>query len=170
MITTPDFLTEFDDEIQASQAIPFCQVHNPKNLSLSEIRQYQVPWGIFIPNDQAKLVELKAPDYFTPTRLVFDQDTPQPREIDGFLTQRIRFALIHRSKGIEVQEKTDNGWRYIGEAYSKGKLSKYGELASKDRECYRLRTRYLLLFQDDNNAPLHKVPLRSGGEQEQEGA
>ncbi len=97
-----------------------------------------------------------------PTSLVFDQDTPQQREIDGFLTQRIRFALIHRSKGIEVQEKTNNGWRYIGEGYSKGKLTKYGELASKDREYYRLRTRYLLLLLDDDNQPFHRLPLRLG--------
>ncbi len=146
MITTPDFLKEFDDDITASESIPYAQVQNPKNLSLSEIRQYNVPWGIFVPNDQAELVELATLDYFTPTSLVFDQDTPQERSIDGFLTQHIRFVLIHRSAAIEVQEKMNNGWKYVGKAYSKGKLTKYGELASKDREYYRLRTRYLLLF------------------------
>ena len=96
MITTPDFLTEFDDDITASESIPYCQVQNPKNLSLSEIRQYNVPWGIFVPNDQAELVDLTVPEHFLPTQLVFDQDTPQQREIDGFLTQHIRFVLIHR--------------------------------------------------------------------------
>ncbi|MCH2248123.1 MAG: DUF5895 domain-containing protein [Crocosphaera sp.] len=162
MITTPDFLTEFDDDITASESIPYAQVQNPKNLSLSEIRQYNVPWGIFVPTDQAELVELATLDYFTPTRLIFDQDTPQQREIDGFLTQHIRFVLIHRSAAIEVQEKMNNGWKYIGEAYKKGKITKYGELASKDRESYKLRTRYLLLFLDENNSPLHHIPLRLG--------
>ncbi|NQZ65552.1 MULTISPECIES: DUF5895 domain-containing protein [Crocosphaera] len=162
MITTPEFLNEFDDDITASESIPYCQVQNPKNLSLSEIRQYKVPWGIFVPTDQAELVELATLDYFTPTRLIFDQDTPQQREIEGFLTQHIRFVLIHRSAAIEVQEKMSNGWKYIGEAYKKGKITKYGELASKDREYYRLRTRYLLLFLDENNEPLHHIPLRLG--------
>ncbi len=163
MITTPEFLTEFEDDITTNtEQIPFCQVQNPKNLSLSEIRQYNLPWGIFIPTDQAELVALTVPDHFTPTRLVFDQDTPQERSIDGFLTQHIRFVLIHRSAGIEVQEKMNKGWRYMGEAYSRGKLTKYGELASKCREYYRLRTRYLLLFLDENNNPLHRVPLRLG--------
>ena len=162
MITTPDFLTEFDEDITASESIPFCQVQNPKNLSLSEIKQYNLPWGIFVPTDQAELVELATLDYFTPTSLIFDQDTPQERSIDGFLTQHIRFALIHRSAAIEVQEKMSNGWKYIGEAYRKGKITKYGELATKDRENYRLRTRYLLLFLDENNEPLHHVPLRLG--------
>lgn len=162
MITTPEFLNEFDDDITASESIPYCQVQNPKNLSLSEIRQYKVPWGIFVPTDQAELVELATLDYFTPTRLIFDQDTPQQREIEGFLTQHIRFVLIHRSAAIEVQEKMSNGWKYIGEAYKKGEITKYGELASKDREYYRLRTRYLLLFLDENNEPLHHIPLRLG--------
>ena len=162
MITTPDFFTEFDDEITASESIPFCQVQNPKNLSLSEIKQYNVPWGIFVPTDQAELVELATLDYFTPTSLVFDQDTPQERSIDGFLTQHIRFVLIHRSVAIEVQEKMNNGWKYVGEAYRKGKLTKYGELATKDREYYRLRTRFLLLFLDENNEPLHHIPLKLG--------
>ncbi len=157
MTTTPAFLTEFDDDVTASESIPFCQIQNPKNLSLSEIRQYNVPWGIFVPTDQAELVELADLDYFTPTSLVFDQDTPQERSIDGFLTHHLRFALIHRSAGIEVQEKMSNGWKYVGKAYRKGKLTKYGELASKDRELFRLRTRYLLLFLDENNEPLHRV-------------
>ena len=162
MTTTPAFLTEFDDDVTASESIPFAQVQNPKNLSLSEIRQYNVPWGVFVPTDQAELVELADLDYFTPTSLVFDQDTPQERSIEGFLSQHIRFALIHQSAGIEVQEKMNNGWKYVGKAYRKGKLSKYGELAAKDREYYRLRTRYLLLFLDENNLPLHSVPLRLG--------
>ena len=162
MIATPDFLHEFDEDITVSQSIPYAQVQNPKNLSLSEIRQYEIPWGIFVPNDQAELVGLKATDSFTPTSLVFDQDTPQQREVMGFMTQHIRFSLIHRSKGIEVQEKTNNGWSYVGEAYNNGNLTKWGDLANKEKEYYRLRTRYLILFLDENNDPLHRIPLRLG--------
>lgn len=61
-----------------------------------------------------------------------------------------------------MQQKTNNGWQYVGEAYQQGNLSNYGELASQDREHYRLRTRYLLLFLDENNNPLHRIPLRLG--------
>ncbi len=161
MTTTPAFLTEFDDDITVSESIPYAQVANPKNLSLSEIKQYNVPWGIFLPTDQAELVGFNVPDHFTSTRLVFDQDTPQQREVDGFLTQHLRFSLIHRSN-IEVQEKTGNGWQFVCEAYKKGKLTISGELATKERESYRLRTRYLLLFLDNNNEPLHRIPLRLG--------
>ncbi|MDJ0583196.1 DUF5895 domain-containing protein [Crocosphaera sp.] len=160
-MTTTDFLKEFDEDVTVSESIPYCQVTNPKNLSLSEIKQYNVPWGIFLPTDQAELVGFNVPDHFTPTSLVFDQDKPNQREVDGFLTQHIRLSLIHRSN-IEVQEKTGNGWQYLGEAYKKGKLTRYGALANKERENYRLRTRYLILFLDNNNEPLHRVPLRLG--------
>ncbi len=161
MITTPDFLSQFDEDITVSESIPYSQIHNPDNLSLSQIKQFNIPWGVFIPTDQAELVELRVTDHFTPTCLVFDQDTPQQREVDGFLTQHLRFSLIHRSN-IEVQEKTGNGWQFVGKAYKKGKMTRYGELASKSRENYRLRTRYLILFLDNNNEPLHRIPLRLG--------
>ncbi len=160
-MTNTDFLTEFDDDVTGSESIPYAQIHNPDNLSLSQIKQFNIPWGLFIATEQAELVELTVPDHFTPTSLVFDQDTPQQREVDGFLTQHLRFSLIHRSN-IEVQEKTENGWQYLGEAYKKGKLTIYGELANRQRENYRLRTRYLLLLLDDNNEPLHRIPLRLG--------
>ncbi|ACB54130.1 hypothetical protein cce_4782 [Crocosphaera subtropica ATCC 51142] len=160
-MTNTDFLKEFDDDITVSESIPYCQITNPDNLSLSQIKQFNIPWGVFIPTDQAELVDLTVPDDFTPTHLTFDQDKPTERHIDGFLAQHIRFSLIHRSS-IEVQEKGANGWQYLGEAYKKGKITKYGELASKDRESYRLRTRYLILFLDENNEPLHRVPLRLG--------
>ncbi len=160
-MTNTDFLTEFDEDVTLSESIPYCQIHNPDNLSLSQIKQFNIPWGVFIPNEQAELVELRVPDHFTPTSLVFDQDKPTERHIDGFLTQHIRFSLIHRSN-IEVQEKTDNGWQYVGMAYRKGKLTRYGEFTHQNRDSYRLRTRYLILFLDDNNEPLHHIPLRLG--------
>lgn len=62
--------------------------------------------------------------------------------------------------GIEVQEKTNRGWQYAGQAYHKGQLSKYGQLADSDKENYRFRTRYLLIFLDENNEPLHRIPLQ----------
>ncbi len=160
-MTNTDFLTEFDEDITVSESIPYAQIHNPDNLSLSQIKQFNIPWGLFIATEQAELVELRVPDHFTSTRLVFDQDTPQQREVDGFLTQHLRLSLIHRSN-IEVQEKTENGWQYLGEAYKKGKLTIYGELANRQRENYRLRTRYLILVLDNNNEPLHRIPLRLG--------
>ena len=37
-----------------------------------------------------------------------------------------------------------------------------GELAFQDRNNYRLRTRYLVLFLDQGNQPLHTIPFKIG--------
>ena len=138
-----DYLKEFDDEVRASHSLPFCQVQNPPNLSLAKIQQYQSPWGIFLDHQQSLLVDFHPSDDFQPVRLIFDEDTPQPREVDGWLTRHIRLAIIHRSAGIEVQRKTDQGWRYVGQAYHQGELTSAGQLAVNNRETHRLWTRYL---------------------------
>lgn len=162
MTATPDYLQEFDDDITTSASLPFCQTQNPPNLSLSQIEQFDAPWGWFISSEQAELAKFTPPDHFEPVRLAFGEETKQKREVDGFLATRVRISIIHRSAGIEVQEKTKTGWKYIGQAYLNGQLSEVGELTFSDRENYRLRTRYLVLFLDNQNQPLQQIPFRLG--------
>ena len=161
MIATPEYLQEFNDEITTSESLPYCQIQNPPNMSLAQINQFDAPWGWFIPNEQAEAAQFKASSNFEPVRLTFGQDTPKQREVDGFLATSVRMTLIHRS-GIEVQEKTQLGWRYVGQAYAKGELSSEGEKAFQDFNSFRLRTRYLLLFLDERNQSLHQIPFRLG--------
>lgn len=155
-----NLLQEFDNEITTNASTPYCQIHNPPNLSIAQIEQYNPPWGWFISSEQAELAQFKVPDSFEPIRLTFGETT-QRRETDGFLIRQIRLAILHRST-IEVQQKSQNGWRYIGRAYDKGNLTNFGSIANSDKENYRLRTRYLLLFLDRDNQPLHQTPLRLG--------
>ena len=61
--------------------------------------------------DPAELVELRVPDHFTPTRLVFDQDTPQQREVDGFLTQHIRETKALIVGYGATEEAKVHGWQ-----------------------------------------------------------
>ncbi|WP_219907684.1 DUF5895 domain-containing protein [Aphanothece hegewaldii] len=160
MNTQTNFLQEFDEDVKASSTIPYLQVQNPPNLTLAQIQQYKPPYGWFIPDEQAKLVEFSPNDWFTPTRLTFGEDTSQPKQVDGWLTQHVRVFILHKSSGIEVQEKTERGWHYVGPAYHKGQLTKCGQSANEDKENYRLRTRYLLVFLDESNQPLHRIPLQ----------
>ena len=103
----------------------------------------------------------QATDNWQPTRLTFGEDTASPRHVDGFLAHHLRIVVLHQSN-IEVQEKAKNGWRYCGLAYQHGQLTSYGESARGDRNNYRLRTRYLVLFLDDRNQLLHEIPLKIG--------
>ena len=152
---------QFESEIVASTQLPYCQIQNPPNLSLSQIEQLNPPWGWFIPTDQSELANFQTTDDWKPTRITFGEDTSNPRHVDGFLTTRIRIIVLHQSN-IEVQEKAKNGWRYYGLAYQHGQLTSYGESAYSDRNSYRLRTRYLVMFLDDKNQLLHEIPFKIG--------
>lgn len=160
-MTNTEYLQEFNDEITTSNSLPYCQIQNPPNLSLVQIQQFEPPWGWFIPAEQAEQAQFKVTEDFEPVRLSWGEDKPNPRSVDGFLVQKLRFVVLHRSN-IEVQEKIKTGWRYIGKAYERGYVTRFGELANNDRENYRLRTRHLILFLDSNNQALHQIPLRLG--------
>jgi hypothetical protein len=161
MTPSTDLFQGFESEIIASTSLPFCQVQNPPNMSLTQIEQYQPPFGWFIPTEQAQLAEFNATEDWQPIKLTFGEDTSHPREVDGFLATHIRISVLH-SSDIEVFEKTDKGWRYLAPAYQFGRPSNYAELALSDRDNYRLRTRYLLMFLDSNNLPIHSIPFKIG--------
>lgn len=156
-----NLLDQFESEIISSAQLPYCQIQNPPNLSLSQIEQLNPPWGWFVPHDQSELASFTITDDWQPTRLTFGEDTPNPRHVDGFLSTHIRIVVLHQSN-IEVQEKAKNGWRYCGLAYQHGQLTSYGESAQGDRNSYRLRTRYLVMFLDGKNQLLHEIPLKIG--------
>ena len=161
MNTKFNLFDQFESEIVLSTQLPYCQIQNPPNLSLSQIEQLNPPWGWFIPTDQSELASFKTTDDWQATRLTFGEDTSNPRHVDGFLATHIRIVVLHQSN-IEVQEKAKNGWKYCGLAYQHGQLTRYGESAYSDRNSYRLRTRYLVMFLDDKNQLLHEIPFKIG--------
>lgn len=161
MNTKSNLFSQFESEIVSSAQLPYCQIQNPPNLSLSQIEQLNPAWGWFVPADQAELASFKTTDDWQPNRLIFGEDTPNPRHVDGFLSTHLRIVVLHSSQ-IEVQEKAKNGWRYCGLAYQHGQLTSYGESAYSDRNNYRLRTRYLVMFVDDRNQLLHDTPFKIG--------
>ena len=161
MTNTIDLLSQFEDEITTSNRLPYLQIQNPPNMSLAQIEKFGAPFGWFIPVEQAELAEFQATEDYQPTRIVFGEDTAQPREVDGFLTTKIRLCILHRSD-IEVQQRATNGWKYLGLAYKFGERTAEGDKAFSDRDNYRLRTRYLILLLDENNQPLHQIPLKLG--------
>ena len=161
MNTSHNLFSQFESEIIASTQLPYCQIQNPPNLSLFQIEQLNPPWGWFIPIEQAEISGLKAINDWQPTRLIFGEDTPNPRYVDGFLARQLRIIVLHSSQ-IEVQEKAKNGWQYCGLAYQHRQLTSYGESAQSDRNNYRLRTRYLVMFLDEKNQLLHEIPFKIG--------
>lgn len=159
MIATTDLLSQFEDEITTSNRLPYLQIRNPNNLPLADIRKLGLPYGWFIPSEEAERAEFKANESFKPTRLSFGES--DSKENDGFLAKQVRLSILQRSD-IEVQQKANKGWRYIGKAYKYGEITSFGELVKSDRDNYRLRTRYLILFLGEDNQPLHHIPFQLG--------
>lgn len=154
---------DFEDNVQQSSSIPYCQIVNPPNLQLSQLQKLNPPYGIFVPLEQAELVEFKPDETWRKEDVTFG-DGDNETTITGYLATSIRVAFIHRSQ-IEIQEKrVDNGnrtsWRFAGLAYEKGKETQLKKDAEEDRDNYRRVNRLLILFLDKNNQPLHSSPLQ----------
>ncbi len=155
-------LDEFEEGEVTLQSVHYCQVINPANVSEANIRKFNMPFGVFIPQDQAEAVGFRPTDWFEKTTITFNEDSDSPTEVKGYLTKRLRCCIIHRSQTIEVQERTSRGWQYIGPGYIKGQPTEFKQRLDNDRNSYRLRTRYLILFVDEDNNLLHEVPLQLG--------
>jgi hypothetical protein len=97
MTPSTDLFQGFESEIIASTSLPFCQVQNPPNMSLTQIEQYQPPFGWFIPTQEALNAEFNPADDWQPIKLIFGEDTSNPREVDGFLATHIRISVLHSS-------------------------------------------------------------------------
>lgn len=160
VIETSNF-DDFDDNVQASTSIAYCQIVNPPNLPIGQIQKLNAPYGIFVPTEQAEACDFKPTEDWTEETITFG-DAPNEVTIDGYLTNKPRMVVIHRSQ-LEVQEKTENGWRFVGLAYEKGRETKLWQDAKETdpkHEQYRSTTRLLFLFLDKNNNPLHSEPIQ----------
>lgn len=149
---------QFDGNFTESSSIPYLQIQNPPNLSTSQLKQINPPYGLLLSKEQAELVGFTPNGDWQETSVTYG-DGGNEVIVEGFITHHIRFAIIRRSN-IEVQEKTAQGWRYIGGAYENGKATSYKELADSDRENHRIITRNLVLLLDADNNPMHSSPLQ----------
>jgi hypothetical protein len=163
MTVATDLRGEFDGETVPLNSLAFCQILNPPNLPLAQLKKLgnSCHWGLFLPGDQAQKVNFTPNESFTPVQVTFG-DEGNERTVEGWLAKRIRLCVLHRSSGIDVQERASNGWRTLGAAYRGGSLTELGLKAEADKETYRFRTRYLILLLDKDNQPLHDVPLSLG--------
>lgn len=152
-------MAQFDEEVVETRRFPYLQIKSPQiGCSIEEIKESNQPWGWFMPIAEAEAAR------FTPTRnfsLVEIRFGSKGTKVEGYLFKQFRFCLLHRSD-IEVQERTESGWRYVGKAYENGVMTKYGDLAKKNREDYRMRNRLLLFLLDEENKPLHEIPFQIG--------
>lgn len=158
-------LTSFEDDLEEGGGIPYCQVVNPRvGLTTNEIKKNPDYYGLIVPKEQAEQVGFtpgKKWKELTVTIVAGDDEI----EIDCYQTHEPTFLVISRSQ-LEVQEATEQGWRYIGIGYNKGKKTQFAEMVEADTSnppMFRYAVRYLLVFLDEDGTPLQSQPLALTG-------
>lgn len=159
-------LDQFEGDMEEALGLPYCQAINPRTgLTSNEIKKNPTNYGLVIPKDQADAVGFKPSEDWSDQKITIIVDDKEI-VIDCWHTQSPKFLVISRSQ-LEVQEKTDRGWRFAGVGYDRGQLTPIGQLAQEDAENrvgnYRRVVRYLLVFVDSQGTPLHDEPLAFTG-------
>ena len=146
-------LAESNQELtKASGTRPFCQVINPQR-GVSN-----APMGLFIPLPQAEAVGFVPGGSWVEHTQTFASGSKEP----GFITSAPRFVIIQRSvtETYETAEIGDSFQTvYRGPTFHKqGGIIDYQP--ARSGSTFKSVTRYLLLFLDDENQPLHETPLQ----------
>ena len=157
---SPDatLFADFAEETEEGGSLPYAQIIAPVNLTESQIRKNKVDvkFGLFVSQEQADAVG------FTPDArweaYTAEFGTEEVTEVSGYLTTVIDCFILHRS-AIEVQQKIDDKWRFVGLGYDRSGITPHGELA-KDREDFRLVNRLLIILLGADGQPLHDAPLQ----------
>ena len=144
--------SDFASETEVLESFPYCQIISPPNLKPNALEKTDFKFGIFIPKIQAEAAEFTPDENWVEHTEEFG--TGDDAIVEGYITNSPRFVIIRRSK-LEVQESQERGWRTVGVAYERGNGTKFLDYYKNDRDNYRLATRYLLLFVDENNKPLN---------------
>ena len=161
-IMSNTFSNEFENEIAQPLVRPWVQVLNAKNMPLKDIAKFNIPWGFFVAQPQATEVGFKPDINWEEINIEFG-DEPTI----GYLTKSPRFVVISRSRPEAFKKNSYGSWRFEGLYFGDSanpKSVNYHELikglSAEEQENYRSITRYLLVFVNGENEPLHSKPLQ----------
>jgi len=156
---------EFAEDTVESSSFPYAQVVGLPNLkgAALEAAAKNQPWGLFIPQDEAEKSGFVGCSDWELVDVEFGEGA-KIATTPGYITRSPKFYVIHKSQ-LEVQKWGENGYRFCGLGYVKGKKTpelieaEKGEKNSDDKALYRTVTRMLLAFVDENNNLIHETPI-----------
>jgi hypothetical protein len=150
---------EFAGQETGASVHPWLQIVNAKNLPLKEIAKFNIPWGFFVPKEQAEKVGFKPDANWKSAEIDFGEETKS-----GYLTTHPRFVVIQRSQPECLQRNSYGGWSYKGLYFGgNGSINWYEKMNTmsfEEKENIRSVTRYLFKFVSSDNTSLHEGSLQ----------
>jgi hypothetical protein len=154
---------QFGDELQESGSLEFVQVINAGGKIAKTLEKNPLAYGFALNKENAESID------FAPTAdWVQGEDIPihplsKATIESGYVARNVNVVVLN-SSDLEVQQKVDDRWRFMGVAYDKGQHTAAGqsyESRKDDKDSpYRQIRRYLLLFLGYDGQPLHAKPVQ----------
>lgn len=149
---------DFESNVQQSTNIAYCQIAGVPNLPVSQLKTMNLQYGLFLPNEQTEAIGFTPSEDWASATLTFGEGDGE-QTVEGWIATKVNLFVIHASQ-IEVQEKGQYGWKFVGLAYEKGKATEFNAKVEADKENYRRVNRLLLCLADKEGNPLHSQPLQ----------
>jgi hypothetical protein len=158
-----DLFEQIGEELEESGSLEYVQIINAGGKIAKTLDKNPLAFGFAISSENAEAVEFQPTDEWAQGEDIPIHPLSKAVIAAGYVARTINVAVLNVSE-MEVQEKVDDRWRFIGVSYEKGQHTDAGKLyeAHKDdkESPYRQVRRYLLLFLGANGEPLHSKPVQ----------
>ncbi|MBD1871917.1 hypothetical protein H6F75_00335 [Nodosilinea sp. FACHB-131] len=158
-----DLFDQFQDDLEESGSLPYVQIINAGGKNAKLLDKNPLGFGIAISADNAQAVGFRPDVNWTEGEDIPIHPQSTATIEHGWVAQKINLVVLHSSQ-IEVQEKVNDRWRFLGVAWESNSRTKWGQLfedSKDDKDCpYRQVKRFLLMFLGEDGQPLHDRPLQ----------
>jgi hypothetical protein len=151
MINYTELFNEFAPEVR--QGLPYCQIINPPNLPLDQLKKINPPHGIFISKENVKLSGL-----ITEGMQPHEQSFRDGEEIiEGFISSHLRFVVLHITPLVVQAGGKTLGFYFADNGNG---VSDFGKLVAQDFKTYNTRSWWLIAPLSKANELITSVPVK----------
>ena len=162
-VQSDDLFEQFGEELEESGSLEFVQIINAGGKIAKTLDKNPLAFGFAINSENAEAVEFQPSAEWVQGEEIPIHPLSKATISAGYVARSINVVVIN-SSDLEVQQKVDDRWRFMGVAYNKGQHTEAGqtyEAHKDDKESpYRQIRRYLLLFLDGEGNPMHSKPVQ----------
>lgn len=165
---------QFEEDLEAIEttSLPHLQMQGVPNVSSSQLKKLDPDFGWFISKEKAEASGFEPDGNWRAVTIERDGKDDDGKAVTienpGFISTSPRFCVVMESE-IEIQEKVKTQkfprgiWQHRGLAFESYKPTKWRAEQQKQRgpeeNQWCMVTRRIILLVDQDNNPLHNVPL-----------